>query len=177
MVSRVSGKRLLCTGAASERDAVVLFGNLPGARRHARTEFHPVASGLGEGTQNHVAKRDAGTRCWWLVLAEQVGISVHIYWLGRVSWGTLLVPREGSWFSQSPGDATPCLHLSHTSSWGGEDPDKPTPLLLLCGLCKAEFALSSFMFQEPWALGNSSADVALDLVAKGQGLQHGDHWL
>lgn len=86
-MSGVSGERLLCTGAGSKRDAVVLFGNLPGARRHTRTEFHPVASGLGEGTQNHVAKRDAGSRCWWLVLAEQVGISVHIYWLGRVSWG------------------------------------------------------------------------------------------
>ena len=63
------------------RDAVVPFGNLPGARGKAWTELHPVVSGLGEGTLNSEAKGDVGTGCWCLILAEQAGISVHITWL------------------------------------------------------------------------------------------------
>lgn len=79
--SGISGERQLHVGAGPQRDAVVPFGNLPGARRQAWTEFHPVASGLGEGTRNRVAK-DVRTGCWWLVLAERVGITVYITWLG-----------------------------------------------------------------------------------------------
>lgn len=74
-----------------------------------------------------------------------------------------------SWCSQSPGDASPCLHLPRPSSWGGEHPDEPT--LPLRGPCKAEFALLS-MFQELRGLGDSSGGVAWDLLAKGQGFQH-----
>lgn len=75
-------ERLLCTGAAPQRDALVPFGNIAGARSQARVEFHPGVAGRGAGTQNLVAKGDVGMGRWWLTLDEQVGISVRIYWLG-----------------------------------------------------------------------------------------------
>ena len=171
--SGLSGERELCIGAGPQRDAVVPFGNLPGARRQARTEFHPVSVRAGRRDLKRCGKK----RC-------EDGVLVARF--SRAGWDLCahcLAGKGGSWddptgtqrgvlgVASVPSllEMHPRVSVSPIPPRGEESTQMRQILLFLCmGSAKQS------LLHRPCSrgLGDSGADAALDSAAKGQGFCH-----